>query len=216
VITRRTSTFAETLMTIVGKFVAAAAMLAVTAGTAGAQISFTTQGFFSGTGTPFCRTVAAASASCSGGGLTLSFEGMSGVSLANGTIATLGTFNVTGYGNVTFDAVDFNLLVSQTTPTVGGGSFIGALTGTVNSVDGINTLIWTPNPTTTIGSVTYQLLFDNFGPAAGVGLGIPSNSLRSINALVTSTTAPEPASIVLFGTGFAGLYGIARRKKSRA
>src|SRR5690349_23262434 len=100
---------------------AAGAVLAglVATGTAGAQINYSTQGFFSGPGTATCTTVASLTASCSGGGFALLFTGTSGINLANNTITSLGTFSLTGTGNVTVPpgSVFFTLLVNQTSPT---------------------------------------------------------------------------------------------------
>jgi hypothetical protein len=65
-----------------------------------------------------------------------------------------------------------------------------------------------------IDPTLYSIIFDNSGPAAGVGLGIPINNSRGINTLVSASVVPEPASIVLFGTGFIVLAGLMRRKRN--
>lgn len=205
----------------------AGAVLAGVIGTAGAgaQINFTTQGFFSGPGTTAsgvtCTTLAALNASCMGGGFSLTFVGTSGLNLANGTITSLGTFDLIGSGNVTVPSgsVFFTLLVNQTTPSTGQGSFLGSLSGMVNTTGGVNfsSLIWAPNQLTSIGATSYQLVFDNVGPAANVGLGVPINNVRGIDALVTTTTTPEPATAALLATGLVGLtpFAIRRRRRKR-
>jgi hypothetical protein len=195
---------------------------ALAAGSAGAQINYTTQGFFSGPGTTAsgvtCTTAAATLASCAGGGFTLLFTGTAGINLANNTITSLGTFNLTGTGNVTVPAgaINFTLNVNQTTPSSGLGVFVGAITGTVNTTGGTNfsSLIWTPNQFVTIGSTTYQMIYDNVGPAANIGLGIPINNTRGISALVTTPTGvPEPGTVALMATGLAGLLPIVVRRR---
>ena len=189
---------------------------------AGAQvINYTTQGFFSGPGSTAsgvtCTTFAALTASCTSDGFKLVFEGTPGVNLANNTITSLGSFTLTGTGNTTVPAgsVFFTLLINQTTPTVGSSTFLGSIMGTV-STGGTNfsSLMWTPNSTTTISPVTYTIIKDNVGPAANIGVGIPINNTRGINALVTAT--PEPGTTALFATGLAGLIPvmIRRRKKN--
>lgn len=186
------------------------------AGTAEAQINYTTQGYFSGPGSVACTTTAALTASCTGSGFSLLFTGTSGVNLANNTITSLGTFDLTGTGTATANpgVLNFTLLVNQTTPTSGQGVFLGAITGTVNTVGGnFSSLIWTPNQTATIGATNYQLVFDNVGPAAGVGLGIPINNQRGINALVNTTATPEPGTVTLMVTGLAGLIPVVRRRR---
>jgi hypothetical protein len=199
----------------------AGAVLASTIATAaaGAQINYTTQGFFSGPGTTAsgvtCTTAAALAASCSGGGFNLLFSTAAGVNLANGTITSLGTFSLTGTGTVTVPAgaIFFTLLVNQTTPAPGQGSFVGSITGSVSTAGGLNlsSLIWTPNQFATIDGTQYQMIFDNIGPAANVGLGIPINNVRGISALVTTT--PEPATVTLMVTGLAGLVPVVVRRR---
>jgi len=202
----------------------ASALLAgvIATASAGAQINYTTQGFFSGPGISGlgCTTVASLTASCSGGGFTLVYTGTSGLNLANNTITSLGTFNLTGTGTVTVPAgaVFFTLLVNQTSPSSGQGVFLGAITGTVSTAGtNFSSLIWTPNQLATIGSTQYQMIYDNVGPAANIGLGIPINNTRGIDALVSTTATPEPNTVALMVTGLAGLLPVAvrRRKNGR-
>jgi hypothetical protein len=202
----------------------AGAVLASTIATAaaGAQINYSTQGFFSGPGTTAagvtCTTASALSASCSGGGFNLLFTGTAGINLASGTITSLGTFSLTGTGTVTVPsgAIFFTLLVNQTTPSPGQGTFLGSISGSVSAgATNSSSLIWTPNQFATIDGVHYQMIFDNVGPAANTGLGIPIDHSRGIDALVTTTTTPEPATVTLMVTGLAGLVPVViRRRKS--
>ena len=189
---------------------------------AGAQVNYTTQGFFSGSGISGlgCTTVAAATATCSGGGFTLVFNASPGVNLANGTVTSFGTFNLTGTGTVTVPpgAVFFTLLVNQTTPTGGQATFTGMIAGTVSTAGGnFSSLVWSPNQFGTVGSTHYEMIYDNVGPGANIGLGIPINNTRGISALVTTTTTPEPATVTLLLTGVAALVPVAirRRRNSR-
>ena len=64
-----------------------------------------------------------------------------------------------------------------------------------------------------VESSIYQLIFDNIGPAAGVGLGIPINQTRGINALVT--TVPEPDSVVLLAGGVAAVAMLNRGNRKQ-
>ena len=131
---------------------------------------------------------------------------------------SLGTFSLTGTGTVTVPsgAIFFTLLVNQTTPSPGQGTFLGSISGSVSAgATNSSSLIWTPNQFAAIDGVHYQMIFDNVGPAANTGLGIPIDHSRGIDALVTTTTTPEPATVTLMVTGLAGLVPVViRRRKS--
>ena len=89
------------------------------------------------------------------------------------------------------------------------------MTGTVftGPSGNISTLMWSPNQMVAIGNTRYTMIYDNIGPAANRGLGIPINNRRGINALVTSSVVPEPSTYALMGTDLARLVGVTRRRK---
>jgi hypothetical protein len=189
----------------------------------GQAINYTTEGFFSGPGTTApgvtCTAAPLATASCTGGGFNLLFTGVAGLNLANNTITSLGTFDLTGTGTVTVPSgfLLFTLLIQQTTPSMGTGTFAGSISGTVSTAGGVNfsSLIWTPNQFVTIAPVKYQIIYDNIGPAADVGLGIPINNARGIDALVTVTSTPEPGTITLLATGLVVLVAVGKDRRKR-
>ena len=202
--------------------VAMAAALAVATPAYG-QINYYTQGFFT-SGAATCNAVAPLigapqNAICSGAGFTLAYTAapLNPGPSASGSVISLGQFLLTGTGNVTVapPTVGFTLLIRQTAPTSGTGTFTGYISGTVTT-DGPNgdfsSLMWRPNSVVNIPPATYQLVFDNIGPAAGIGLAIPVNQTRGINALVT---VPEPASVVLLAGGLAAVAMMARRSRKQ-
>ena len=216
-------------MRTIMKWLVPVAAIAVGASPGQAQVvNFTTSGFFTTTfttGITCTQDNVLGTASCTGGGFTLAFTPTQlesppggGTNVASGSSINLGAFTLTGTGNVTVPSsgLEFHLVISQTTPSVGTNGTngdVGNLSGTVNTTDGnFSSLIWTPDMhDVTIGSTTYSLVYDATGFAADKGYAISINSAKTINANVVAT--PEPASMGLFATGLVGLAGFVKRRK---
>jgi len=203
------------------KLAAGAALFVASAVPALAQpVNFTTTGRFTSPNATCNSAIAMMNATCTFGGFSLLYSGTSATNIGSGSVISLGSFRLSGGpGTWTLPPgqVTFELFISQTTPSVGSASFMGSVTGTVNvGVGGnVSSVMWTPTQEfRAIGATTYRVIFDNIGPAAGTGLAIPVNNERGINALVTTNVVPEPSAMVLMGTGFAVLFGMALRRKN--
>jgi len=208
--------------------VVAGAALALGASSASAQFNYYTTGYFT---SPFgtCNQAplgtittppAANSATCTGGGFTLTFTGAGTPGagaipggFSSGSQVNFGNFNLSGSGNVTVPAgVFFTLLVNQIQPTTGTAVFAGAITGQVTvgipGTPNFSNLIWSPNQTASAPPVSYSLLFNRPG-----GIAIPANGNASIDAIGTVSSVPEPASLTLMGTGLLAIGGLVRRQR---
>lgn len=191
-----------------------------------AQVNYYTQGFFT-SGAATCNAAAPligapVSASCSGAGFTLDYTAVptNPGPIASGSVISLGQFLLTGTGSVTVapPQVGFTLFVRQTAPAAGSGTFTGYISGTVTTngpAGDFSSLMWTPNEFVNISPATYQMIFDNVGYAAGVGLAIPINQARGINALVTTSTVPEPSSVLLSAAGLLGIGMMVRFSRGK-
>jgi len=199
---------------------------ALGAAPAQAQINYYTQGYFSSATNPACSNPmpvpgAPVAATCVAGNFTLAFvpSALNPGLIGSGSVVSLGSFALTGTGNVAFSpgAVLFTLAIQQTDPTTGSGSTVGAISGSVMTDPDFSALIWTPSPSVVnIDGTSYRLIFDNIGPAAGVGYSIGVNNAANPTSIQAIVATPEPASMTLLATGLVGIFGAVRRRRKLA
>jgi hypothetical protein len=170
-----------------------------------------TQGCFGGG----CSPGAVAVLPVGGGNLVFTGQTPFNLNLGPGqfSAATMGHFNFTGSPSGVI-ATSFTLLVTQTQPApTGSQTFTALLTGIINVGNSTGNVTFS-NTTFTINGVSYTLT--NLGGPGAVGptslVVNPPGQETTIQAIVAEPV-PEPASLMLFGSGLLGFGAYLRNRR---
>ena len=187
-----------------------AGFLSVAAGTAQADpVTFSTSGTFTCAGCSGSGTNSVTFLGGMGNALMITFTGLGSTSLNTPTGSSFGNFQTFFSGNGAIAGTGtFTLTITQTIPIAGSDSFSATFSGTFSASNSGSGVVNFTVTSVNIGGITYSITNNplNLVPPAS------NNGITTVQGQITGSAVPEPASMLLLGSGLAGLAASVRRK----
>ena len=175
-------------------------------------VTFSTSGVFTCAGCAGSGTNSVTFLGGGGNALMITFTGLGSTSLNTPTGSSFGNFQTFFSGSGVINASGtFTLTITQTVPTAGSDSFSATFSGTFSASNSGTGVVNFTVTSIDIGGITYAITNNplNLVPPAS------NNGITTVQGQITASAIPEPATVVLLGSGLLGLARAVRKRSNR-